>query len=171
MKINIVSVWTWFSNILDTQTLSSSEQLILVHLIKILNRNFWQPTKISVSALCRSSGKDSRTVKRSLSMLKNSELIEETEKGIFLKFKEEKERGKTAGGKKTSSRPSPSKAREELKEWREERSKDDQLIPGKLERELQAGMLSDESKKLLKSLSPEMQKKITEKYRGIELNF
>lgn len=85
MKTNIVTVWTWFANILDTSSLSASEQLILVHLIKIFNRNFWKPTKISIAAICRSCGKDSRTVKRSISLLKNANLITESKDGeLFL---------------------------------------------------------------------------------------
>lgn len=88
-KINIVSVWTWFSNVLDTQTLSASEQLIMLHLIKIFNRNFWKPAKISMSAICRSCGKDARTVKRSISLLKSANLLTETDEGLFLNFGDE----------------------------------------------------------------------------------
>lgn len=101
-KINIVSVWTWFCNILDTQSLSASEQLIMLHLIKIFNRNFWKPTQISTSALCRSCGKDARTVKRSISLLKTANLIIETDDGLFLKFDEDSAEGKTKRTTKTN---------------------------------------------------------------------
>lgn len=105
MKINIVSVWTWFANILDTQNLSASEQLILVHLIKIFNRNFWKPTKVSNNALCRSCGKDARTVKRSLSLLLSAGYLKETEDGLFLNLTSDEELKKNRKAKITKNQP------------------------------------------------------------------
>lgn len=74
-QLSIVDVWTWFTNTLDSQNLTSSEQLTMLHLIKHINRNFWQPIKISTNALARSINKDARTVKTALSSLFKKNLI------------------------------------------------------------------------------------------------
>ena len=83
-KINIVSVFTWFSNVLDTYALNSSEQLVMLHIIKHLNRNFWRPINISKMALSRLIGKDSRTIATAMTSLKKKHLLMETEYGIFI---------------------------------------------------------------------------------------
>lgn len=169
MKVNIVSVWTWFANILDTQTLSASEQLILVHLIKIFNRNFWKPTKISTSAICRSSGKDARTVKRSIALLKSSGYVLETAEGLQLNIMAETENKRGEKVRKTrtqprSSQPTTAGFMKDLNGVLDEGK-------GTLERELEEGKLSDKSKELLKGLTPELRDKILEKYKGIPLDF
>lgn len=61
-NLNIVSVFTWLGNTLDTQILSSSEQLVLLHLVKYLNRNFWKAINLSNHKLASAIGKDDRTV-------------------------------------------------------------------------------------------------------------
>lgn len=88
-RINIVTVFNWYCNLLDTQILTSSEQLILIHLMKIFNRNYWQPTEINTTAICRSCGKDSRTVKSALTKLQNKNLIRTTKQGLFLNVNNE----------------------------------------------------------------------------------
>lgn len=75
-KLNIVSAFTWLSNIIDTQELSSSEQLVLLHLVKFLNRNFWRAVKISDYKLAKIMGKkDSRTVTTALKNLKKKGIV------------------------------------------------------------------------------------------------
>lgn len=74
-SLNIVSAFTWLSNCLDTQNLSSSEQLVLVHLVKFLNRNFWKSTAISQHMLAKAIGKDDRTVKNALNKLVEKNLV------------------------------------------------------------------------------------------------
>lgn len=75
-KINIVSVFTWLCNVIDTQQLSSSEQLVLFHLVKFLNRNFWQAVRISDYKLAQIMGKkDCRTVTQALEKLKKKKLV------------------------------------------------------------------------------------------------
>lgn len=74
-KKSIVDVWTWFTNVLDTNNLSASEQLVMLHLIKHINRNFWEPINITTNALARSVNKDARTVKTALSSLLKKSLI------------------------------------------------------------------------------------------------
>lgn len=75
-SLNIIAAFTWLSNCLDTQNLSASEQLVLLHLVKFLNRNFWKATTLSQHMLAKAIGKDDRTVKTALKKL--------TEKGLVI---------------------------------------------------------------------------------------
>lgn len=170
-KINIVSVWTWFCNVLDTQTLSASEQLILVHLIKIFNRNFWKPAKISTSAICRSSGKDSRTVKRSISLLISNGFLKDTAEGLFLNFgDEEREQRRGAKQKQPSSSqkketPKPSALPEfETTEEIERKLERDKTFE-KLAKEIEEGNLSDLHKAMLNSMPQNLKDKLLEMYK------
>lgn len=81
--LSIVTAWNWFINITDTNILSSSEQLVLIHLIKFINRNFWKPIKIEPQILAKSTNKDNRTVKKALSTLINRGFITLTEEGGY----------------------------------------------------------------------------------------
>lgn len=74
-KLNIVSAFTWLSNSIDTQMLTSSEQLVLLHLVKFLNRNFWQAVTLSYHMLAKAIGKDDRTVKAALKKLSDKGLV------------------------------------------------------------------------------------------------
>lgn len=76
-KKSIVDVWTWFTNVLDTNNLTASEQLVMLHLIKHINRNFWEPVNITTNALARSVNKDARTVKTALTSLFKKSLIQQ----------------------------------------------------------------------------------------------
>lgn len=110
MKTTIVNAWNWFCNILDTQTLTASEQLLLLHIMKFLNRNYWEPMDISISALSRSCGKDARTVKENLTRLQTKNLIFVTEVGIYLGFDppknaEPKKATSPSFSKKNSAKP------------------------------------------------------------------
>lgn len=80
-KMSIVIAWNWFVNVIDTNILTSSEQLIIVHLIKYLNRNYWKPVKIEPQILAKSTNKDNRTVKKALSTLINKGFIIQTKSG------------------------------------------------------------------------------------------
>lgn len=82
-SLSIVTAWNWFVNVTDTNILTSSEQLILIHLIKFINRNFWKPIKIEPQILAKSTNKDNRTVKKALSMLINKNFITKNEKGEY----------------------------------------------------------------------------------------
>lgn len=81
--LSIVTAWNWFINITDTNILSSSEQLVLIHLIKFINRNFWKPIKIEPQILAKSTNKDNRTVKKALSTLINRGFITLTKEGGY----------------------------------------------------------------------------------------
>lgn len=81
-QINIVTAFTWFSNMLDICELDNSETVVLSHVLKLLNRNFWKPVKMSTNKLAKNLGKrDSRTIKAALNRLKEKRLIIESEKG------------------------------------------------------------------------------------------
>lgn len=80
-QLSIVTAWNWFVYISDTNILTSSEQLILIHLIKFINRNFWKPIKIEPQILAKSTNKDNRTVKKALTTLINKNFITKNEKG------------------------------------------------------------------------------------------
>ena len=81
-QINIVNVFTWFSNVLDIHELDNSETVVMIHLIKILNRNFWKPIKMSTHKLAKNLGKkNDSTIKDALQRLKKKQLIIESEEG------------------------------------------------------------------------------------------
>ena len=84
-KLSIVDAWNWFVTITDFNILTSSEQLVLIHLIKFINKNFWKPVKIEPSILAKSTNKDNRTVKKALTTLTNKGfIIRDTEGGYFI---------------------------------------------------------------------------------------
>lgn len=85
-KMSIVTAWNWFINVIDTNILTSSEQLVLVHLIKFLNRNFWKPINIETSILAKSTNKDNRTVKKALTVLINRGFIVKSDKGLNINY-------------------------------------------------------------------------------------
>ena len=70
-KIDIVQAFVWAGNILDTQNLTVPEQAVLFNLLKLINRNFWSPIKISAFKLSRTMGSDTRTVQKALQKLKD----------------------------------------------------------------------------------------------------
>lgn len=84
LKVNIVSAWNWFTNIIDTNNLSSSEQLTLVHIMKFLNRNYWLPVNISLTALSKSIGKDYRTTSIAFSSLVKKNIVLQTDDGLYI---------------------------------------------------------------------------------------
>lgn len=83
-QLSIVNAWNWFVNVTDTNILTSSEQLVLIHLIKFINRNFWKPIKIEPQILAKSTNKDNRTVKKALTTLINKGFITQSEGGYFI---------------------------------------------------------------------------------------
>lgn len=82
-SLSIVTAWNWFVSVTDTNILTSSEQLILIHLIKFINRNFWKPIKIEPQILAKSTNKDNRTVKKALTTLINKNFITKNEEGAL----------------------------------------------------------------------------------------
>lgn len=83
-QINIINAFTWLTNVLDTQSLSSSEQLVLLHITKYLNRNFWKAINLSNHMLAKAIGKDDRTVKKALESLTKKNLIVRRKGEIFI---------------------------------------------------------------------------------------
>lgn len=74
-KIDIVQAFVWASNILDTEQLTLAEQATLFNLIKLINRNFWKPIKISAFKLARVMCSDQRTIKKTLKSLADKNII------------------------------------------------------------------------------------------------
>lgn len=74
-KIDIVQTFVWASNILDTEQLTLAEQATLFNLIKLINRNFWKPIKISAFKLARVMCSDQRTIKKTLKSLADKNII------------------------------------------------------------------------------------------------
>lgn len=70
----IVEAWTWLENVLDTQYLSASEQIILMQWIKIFYKNFLCPLEISAHMLAKAIKKDERTVKKAILKLTQKKL-------------------------------------------------------------------------------------------------
>lgn len=83
-KITLITAWNWLMNIIDSQGLSSSEQLVMIHMLKLINRNFWKPVQVTMPALTRNTGKDHRTVKKAFSMLLAKKLIIEKQGGYYI---------------------------------------------------------------------------------------
>lgn len=83
-KITLITAWNWLMNIIDSQGLSSSEQLVMIHMLKLINRNFWKPVQVTMPALSRNTGKDHRTVKKAFSMLLAKKLIIEKQGGYYI---------------------------------------------------------------------------------------
>lgn len=83
-SLSIVSAWNWLINVIDTNILTSSEQLVLLHLIKFINRNFWKPIKLDPTVLAKSTNKDNRTVKKALSTLITKGFVTQSEGGYFI---------------------------------------------------------------------------------------
>ena len=82
-NLSIVDAWNWFVNVTDFNILTSSEQLILIHLIKFINKNFWKPVKLEPSILAKSTNKDHRTVKKALTMLINKGFVTKNQEGEY----------------------------------------------------------------------------------------
>lgn len=74
-EISIVSVFAWFSNVVDTQELKLADIGLLMHLIKNLNRNFWKPQKMSVYKIAKNSGSDDRTIRGALKRLAEKNIL------------------------------------------------------------------------------------------------
>ena len=72
---NVVTAFVWACNILDTQTLTLAEQAILFNLLKLINRNFWKPIKITAYKLAQSMGSDHRTIEKNLRTLEQKGVI------------------------------------------------------------------------------------------------
>ncbi len=185
MKINLVNACTWFFNLIDNQTLTSSEQLILLHLIKFLNRNFWKPTPLSISALCRSSGKDARTVKNALSRLISCGIITESENGYFLGYATDDIRHNLVKRARKSNTHSLSpKAKKTADDVERDESEQLNSPPtpdfkkrspyfegesfedSQIVKELREGVLSENSKRLWSTLPREIQRKILDKIQS-----
>ena len=74
-ELSIVTVFTWFSNVVDTQQLKLGDIGLLMHIVKNLNRNFWKPLKMSVYKIAKSSGSDDRTIRGALKRLAEKNII------------------------------------------------------------------------------------------------
>lgn len=83
-KINLITAFNWFSTLTDTQDLTASEKIIIMEIMKHLNRNFWTPLKISNQSLARATGKDPRTTKNALKKLIEKNIIINTKEGYSL---------------------------------------------------------------------------------------
>jgi len=82
-KFSIVDAWNWFVNLTEMNILTSSEQLVLIHLIKFINKNFWKPVKLEPTILSKSTNKDNRTVKKALTMLINKGFVIQNQNGGY----------------------------------------------------------------------------------------
>lgn len=106
-KPNLITVFNWACNMIDTQELSMSEQNLIFHLLKILNRNMWEPIKISNNRLADFMHSDAhRTVKPALEKLIKKKIICRNEEGElnFAYGKQKKSASKSDG---SSAKTSP----------------------------------------------------------------
>lgn len=83
-KQDFVTAFVWACNVLDTQDLSIAEQAVLFNLLKLINRNFWKPVKISPYKLARNMCSDVRTVNKALNSLAKKQIIFNQEGEIFI---------------------------------------------------------------------------------------
>lgn len=83
-KQDFVTAFVWACNVLDTQDLSIAEQAVLFNLLKLINRNFWKPIKISAYKLARTMCSDVRTVNKALNSLAKKQIIFNQEGMIYI---------------------------------------------------------------------------------------
>lgn len=79
---NIVEVWNWLINVLESDTLTATEQAILVHVIAKFNRTLWTPTALNKKMLAAAVNKDTRTITAALAKFVDNEILTETE-GVY----------------------------------------------------------------------------------------
>jgi len=89
-KIDIAQIFIWASNVLDTNQLTLAEHATLFNLIKLINRNFWKPIKISAFKLSRQMCSDKRTIEKAFKSLAEKKIIYIQEGVIFLGYVDEK---------------------------------------------------------------------------------
>lgn len=111
MKINIVNAFNWACNVLDTEKLKPTEQATLFHILKLLNRNFWKPCKITPYILKKHTGSDDRTIKNALKTLFDKKiLLQLSEEGVYINIDDEEKLRKKFGikpEKPNSDKPKP----------------------------------------------------------------
>lgn len=81
---NIVEVWNWLINVLESGELTATEQAALVHVIAKINRNMWTPTKINPKLIAAAIDKDARTVKTALSKIVSLNILTEEEGAYYI---------------------------------------------------------------------------------------
>jgi len=75
MEKNHFDAFKWFKEKSLNLDLTTQEQLALVHIILILNANFWKPAQISINAIGKLMNADKRTAKKAVESLKSHGLI------------------------------------------------------------------------------------------------
>lgn len=81
---DFVTAFIWACNILDTNNLSIAEQAVLFNLLKLINRNFWKPIKISAYKLARTMCSDKRTIEKAFKSLAEKKIIYIEEGEIYI---------------------------------------------------------------------------------------
>lgn len=65
----LIEAWNWFETIIDTESLTASEQLVIFYTLKNFYENFYNPVEMTVEKISKMTKKDSRTVKKVLTNL------------------------------------------------------------------------------------------------------
>ncbi len=78
MKIsdkNSVVAYNWAFAVIDNLGLTAPQQLVLLHIVDRLNRNYWKPVKIADNRLAIMSAIDKRTAIKAIDVLANYGVI------------------------------------------------------------------------------------------------
>lgn len=79
---NATTSFNWAFGVIANQDLSPSQQLTFLHIVDRLNKNFWQPVKISVPRLAAAMNMDKRTAEKAVAFLSENGVVI-FENGLF----------------------------------------------------------------------------------------
>lgn len=87
-KKSLINVWQWWDLKLLQHEIPSSEQLLIFHLIRLLNKTFWSPAQISINKFAAEMKCDKRTVKKALDAVIEKGLVISTKNGYLLNIED-----------------------------------------------------------------------------------
>lgn len=87
-KKSLINVWQWWDMKLLQFEIPSSEQLLIFHLIRLLNKTFWAPAQISINKFAAEMKCDKRTVKKALDSVIEKGLVINTKNGYLLNIED-----------------------------------------------------------------------------------
>ena len=98
-KQNLINVFNWACSQIDIVELSMAEENLIFHLLKFMNRNMWEPLKISNRRLADDMHSDQhRTVKPALEkLIKKGIIIRDDEGALSFGYSKNKKSARKDG--------------------------------------------------------------------------
>lgn len=87
-KKSLINVWQWWDLKLLQYEVPAMEQLLVFHLIRLLNRTFWTPAQISINKFAAEMHCDKRTVKKALDSVISKGWVINTKNGYILNIED-----------------------------------------------------------------------------------